>query len=104
MALEITDSNFDEIVSGEKPVVVDFWAEWCGPCRIIAPSIDELSAEYEGKVAIGKVDIENNTDIVARFGIRTIPTLLFFKEGQVVDKHVGAASKSVLEAKVQALL
>lgn len=104
MALEITDANFDVIVKGDKPVVIDFWAEWCGPCRLVAPYIDELSSEYEEKVTIGKVDIEENDDIVGRFGIRTIPTILFFKGGEVVDKHVGAASKSLLEEKVKALL
>lgn len=104
MALEITDANFDEIVKGDKPVVVDFWAEWCGPCRMVGPIIDELSSEYEGKITIGKVDVDNNNDVVGQFGIRTIPTILFFKGGEVVDKHVGAASKSLIEEKVKALL
>jgi len=104
MALEITDTNFDEIVSGDKPVVIDFWAEWCGPCRMVAPIIEELAAEYEGKVVIGKVDVDNNNEVVGQFGIRNIPSILFFKGGQVVDKHVGAASKTVLEEKVKGLL
>lgn len=104
MALEITDANFDEIVKGDKPVVIDFWAEWCGPCRMVGPVIEELATEYEGKVAIGKVDIDNNDGVVSQFGIRNIPTILFFKGGEVVDKHVGAANKSVLDEKIKALL
>ncbi|MDR0546470.1 MAG: thioredoxin [Dysgonamonadaceae bacterium] len=104
MALQITDANFQDLVKGDKPVVVDFWAEWCGPCKMITPFVDELAAEYEGKVVIGKVNVDENEDLPAEYGIRSIPTLLFFKNGELVDKHVGAATKAILEAKVQGLL
>ena len=87
-----------------KTLVVDFWAEWCGPCRMVAPIIDELAAEYEGRVLIGKMDVDNNNDVVAQFGIRNIPTIIFFKDGKPVDKQVGAAPKATLAAKVEALL
>ncbi len=103
MALEITDSNFEEIVmKSDKPVLIDFWAEWCGPCRMVGPVVEELSKDYEGKAVIGKVDVDNNPNISMKFGIRNIPTLLFFKNGQIVDKQVGAAPKSALEAKLKA--
>lgn len=104
MALQITDANFEELVNSGKPMVLDFWAEWCGPCRMIAPIIDELATEYEGRVTIGKMDVDNNNDVVAQFGIRNIPTVLFFKDGQVVDKQVGAAPKATFVAKINALL
>lgn len=104
MALEFTDSNLKDYLAGDKPVVVDFWAEWCGPCRMIAPVVEELAKEYEGKVAIGKMNVDENTDTPDEYGIRSIPTLLFFKDGQLVDKMVGAAQKAVLEEKVKALL
>lgn len=104
MALEITDANFDQLVSEGKPVVIDFWAEWCGPCRLIGPIIEELATEYEGKVTIGKLDVDNNDDIVSKFGIRNIPTVLFIKNGEVVDKQVGAANKAAFVAKIEALL
>ena len=104
MALEVTDANFEELVSAGKPMVLDFWAEWCGPCRMVSPIIDELATEYEGKVTIGKMDVDNNNDVVAQFGIRNIPTVLFFKEGKLVDKQVGAAQKSAFVAKIDALL
>ena len=106
MALEITNANFEELLQGDKPVVVDFWAEWCGPCRMIAPIIGELAEEYTDKVVIGKmdVDVEDNNTIVAQYGIRNIPTILFFKGGQLVDKHVGGTTKSVLNEKIQALI
>ena len=103
MALEVTDANFEELVNAGKPMVLDFWAEWCGPCRMVSPIIDELATEYEGKVTIGKMDVDNN-DVVAQFGIRNIPTVLFFKEGKLVDKQVGAAQKSAFVAKIDALL
>jgi thioredoxin 1 len=105
MALEITDSNFEELVlKSDKPVLVDFWAEWCGPCRIVGPIVDELSKDYDGKAVIGKVDVDSNPAISTRFGIRNIPTLLVFKNGVVVDKQVGAVAKTVLASKLDAQL
>jgi len=104
MALELTDANFDELLNAGKPLVVDFWAEWCGPCRMVGPIIEELATEYDGTVNIGKMDVDNNVDTVAQFGIRNIPTILFFKEGQLVDKLVGAAPKPTLVSKINALL
>lgn len=104
MALEITDNNYKEILSEGQPVVIDFWAPWCGPCRMVSPIIDELAAEYEGKVVIGKCDVDENGDVSADFGIRSIPTVLFFKGGQLVDKQVGSAPKPTYVAKIEALL
>ena len=104
MALQINDENAKELIASGKPVVIDFWAEWCGPCRAIAPSVDELAEEYEGKVIIGKYNVDEGDDISVEYSIRSIPTLLFFTDGKLVDKHVGSASKADLEAKVKALL
>jgi len=105
MAVVINDSNFDEIVmKSDQPVMIDFWAEWCGPCRAIAPFVEQLAAEYEGKAVVGKVDIEKSPDIANKFGIRNIPTLLFFKGGELVDKQVGMTSKAALASKLSALL
>lgn len=105
MTLELTDSNFQEmIVQSDKPAVVDFWAEWCGPCRMLTPIVKELSQEYDGRVVIGKVDVDNNPGISATYGIRNIPTLLFFKNGVVVDKQVGVVPKGALVQKIEALL
>ncbi len=101
MAIEITDSNFDEVVlKSDKPVLVDFWAEWCGPCRMVGPIVEELANEYEGKAVIGKVNVDENPNISIQFGIRNIPALLFFKNGEVVDKQIGAVPKSVLADKL----
>lgn len=104
MALAINKDNFEEILSSGKPVVIDFWAEWCGPCRMVSPIVDELAAEYEGKVVIGKCDVEQNDEITMKYGVRNIPTIIFLKDGQQVDKQVGAASKEALKAKIEKLL
>ena len=105
MALELTDANFDEMVTNsDKPVLVDFWAEWCGPCRMVGPIVEELSNDYDGKAVVGKVDVDNNPGISQKFGIRNIPTILFFKNGEIVDKQVGAAPKNTLSSKIDALL
>ncbi|MBQ7553392.1 MAG: thioredoxin [Bacteroidaceae bacterium] len=105
MALEITDSNYQELMADtSKPVVIDFWATWCGPCRMVSPIIDELSAEYEGKVVIGKCNVDENEDLTLQYGIRNIPTVLFFKNGQLVDKQVGSAPKPAFVQKIEALL
>ena len=95
MALEITDSNFEEtVLKSDKPVLVDFWAAWCGPCRMVGPIIDELSEEYEGKAVVRKVDIDSNQQYAAQFGVRNIPTVLVFKNGELVDRKVGVSSKN----------
>jgi thioredoxin 1 len=103
-AIEITDANFEEIIKSEQPILVDFWAEWCGPCKMIGPVVEELAGDYEGKAIIGKVDVDSNPGVAQAFGIRSIPTLLFFKGGQIVDKQVGAVPKSVLSQKLDAQL
>ena len=104
MALQITDANFEELLGTGKPMVLDFWAEWCGPCRMVSPIIDELAQEYEGRVTIGKINVDENDDVVGRFGISNIPTVIFFKNGEMVDKIVGATSKDKFKEKVENLL
>ena len=95
MALQITDNNFEEtVLKSDKPVMVDFWAAWCGPCRMVGPIIDELSEEYAGKAVIGKVDIDSNQQYAAQYGVRNIPTVLVFKNGELIDRKVGVSSKN----------
>ncbi len=100
--IEITDSNFEEIINSDKPVLVDFWAEWCGPCKMIGPVVEELAGDYDGKAVIGKVNVDENPNVSAKFGIRSIPTLLVFKGGEIVDKQIGAVPKQVLADKLNA--
>jgi thioredoxin 1 len=103
MAKEFTDANFNsDVIASDKLTVVDFWAEWCGPCRAIGPVIEELSKEYDGKVNIGKVNVDNNPEVSMTYGITSIPAILFIKNGEIVDKQIGAVPKSVLEKKIQA--
>ena len=104
MALQITDGNFKEMIAGDKPVVIDFWAEWCGPCRMVGPVVEELANEYKDKAIIGKMDVDENVEVTEEYGVRNIPTILFFKNGNLVDKQIGAASKSLLEEKLKKLL
>jgi len=104
MTAEFTDENIKEIINSGKPVVIDFWAEWCGPCRMVGPLVEELAKEYEGRVHIGKMNVDDNTETPETYGIRNIPTILFFKDGLLVDKQIGATQKTVLSNKVEALL
>ena len=104
MAKEINDANYKELLESGMPVVIDFWAPWCGPCRMVGPVISELASQYDGKVVIGKCNVDDEEDIAAELGVRSIPTILFYKNGEVVDKFVGAAPKAVLEEKIKALL
>lgn len=105
MTIEVTESNFEELVlKSDKPVLLDFWAEWCGPCRVIAPYVKEISEEFEGRAFVGKVDVDSNPGISAKYGIRNIPTILFIKDGEVADKQVGAVPKKNLVEKLNALL
>ena len=103
MTVEFTDANFEELaLKTDKPVLVDFWAEWCGPCRMVGPLVSELAEEYGDKAVIGKVDVDSNPEVASKYGIRSIPTLLFIKNGEVVDKQVGAVQKNVLAEKLDA--
>lgn len=105
MALEITDANFEEtVLKSEKPVVVDFWAAWCGPCRMVGPIIDEISTEYDGKAVVGKVDVDANQEFAAKYGVRNIPTVLIFKDGEVVGRQVGVAPKNAYSDAIDELL
>ena len=105
MAFELTDANYKDNVIDKKGIaVVDFWAEWCGPCRMIGPIIEELATDYEGKALIAKVDVDSNSELSAQYGVRSIPTILIFKDGEVVDKHVGMATKAALMEKIEAQL
>lgn len=102
MAVEITDSNFETtVLNSDQVAMLDFWAEWCGPCKVIAPIVEELATQYDGQAIIGKVDVDNNAEVAMKYGIRNIPTVLFIKNGQVVDKQVGAVPKNVLESKLK---
>ena len=104
MEVTITSENFESLKNGDKPLVVDFWATWCGPCRMVGPVISELAQEYDGRIVVGKCDVEENEDIAMEYNIRNIPTILFFKGGQVVDKIVGAQAKVRIQEKFDALL
>lgn len=103
MALELTDSNFQtKVLDSDKLTIVDFWAEWCGPCRAIGPVIEELAKDYDGKINVGKVNVDHNPNLSVNYGITSIPAILFIKGGQIVDKQIGAVPRSVLEKKIQA--
>jgi len=104
MEVQITSENFESLKSGNLPLVVDFWATWCGPCRMVGPIISEMAEKYDGKIVVGKCDVEESDDLAAEFGIRNIPTVLFFKNGEIVDKLVGAVPKAKFEEKFEALL
>ncbi len=105
MAIELTDSNFEELaLKSDKPVMVDFWAEWCGPCRMVGPVVEELAKDYDGKAVIGKVNVDNNPQTAMKYGIRSIPTILFLKNGEVVDRSVGAVPKAQLASKLEGQL
>jgi len=105
MTIEFTDANFEELVlKSDKPVLVDFWAEWCGPCRMVGPIVSELSDDYKGKAVIGKMDVDSNPQTAMKFGIRNIPTILFFKNGDIADKQVGAVPKTILASKLDAII
>ena len=105
MALEITDATFEEtVLKSDKPVLVDFWAAWCGPCRMVGPIIEEISGEYEGKAVVGKVDVDANQEFAAKYGVRNIPTVLVFKDGEIVDRKVGVAPKNSYTEAIESLL
>lgn len=104
MALELTDSNFQETINSGKTVMVDFWAQWCGPCLAMGPVIEEMAKDYDGKAIVAKLDVDNNPAVSQQFGVRNIPTILFFKNGELVDKHVGASPKNILVKKLESHL
>ena len=104
MEVTITPENVEQYKNGDLPLVVDLWATWCGPCRMVGPVISELAQDYDGKIVVGKCDVEENDDVAMEYGVRNIPTILFFKNGELVDRFVGAANKATLDAKFQALL
>jgi thioredoxin 1 len=104
MALQITDATINEVLQTDKLVVIDFWAEWCGPCKMVGPIIDQISEEYKDKVVVGKLDVDNNDETTSKYGIRNIPTILFIKNGEVVDKMVGAGAKNLFTEKIDKLL
>jgi thioredoxin 1 len=101
-ALELTDATIEATIKSDKPVLVDFWAEWCGPCKMIGPAVEELASDYEGRAVVAKINVDENPQVVAKYGVRSIPTLLVFKNGQIVDKQIGAVPKSVLNGKLAA--
>jgi len=104
MALQITDATIDKVLQTDKLVVIDFWAEWCGPCKMVGPIIEQISEEYKNRVVVGKLDVDNNDDTTSKYGIRNIPTILFIKDGKVVDKVVGAGAKSLFTDKIDKLI
>ncbi len=105
MALTLTDANFqEEIIDNKGLSIIDFWAEWCGPCRLIGPIVEQIGEDYEGRVKVGKLDVDANPEVSMKYGIRSIPTLLFIKDGEIVDKHIGTSTKARLEAKIEPYL
>lgn len=104
MALQITDANIEEVLKTDQLVIIDFWAEWCGPCKMVGPIIEQISEEYKERVTVGKLDVDNNDDTTSKYGIRNIPTILFIKNGEVVDKIVGAGPKNMFTDKIEKLL